>query len=1107
MKTHSLFNGSAKGQGLVEYVMILALVSMAVLAVLPALEEAVQNTFQDAVDEIVNMPPYMPMDWDFDNPGGGGIPGDGDDGGDDGGGGGVPGPDFDGDGVEDSVDNCLSIINPLQENADGDTEGNACDIDDDNDGVLDGSDNCQLDANPGQADTDADGIGDVCDPTPTGGTGGGGTTTDSDGDGIDNDVDNCPVHANADQSDNDSDNLGDVCDLDDDEDSILDSNDNCPLVANPGQADTDSDGLGDVCDPTPNGDGGAGDGRVTACLQALYTFQEGSGSTVNDVSNVGSPLNLTITSPGSVTWFSGGVRFQSSGIIQTSGAATKINSAVAASNEITLEAWVAPTNTSQNGPARVVSISSDTNNRNITLGQASSTWEVPLRTTTTNSNGIPSTTAGGASTGLQHVVYTRDVAGNTIIYLNGSPAGSSTIDGTITWNSYSLAIGNELTMDRAWLGDVHLVAFYSCALTQAEVSQNYGVGADPAGSSDPDSDGDGVTDPLDNCDFAANTDQADADGDGVGDACDNCPATSNSSQADADSDGIGDACEAGAGGPIVIEAETGALSGNFAVVSSSAASSCNYVRATASSSGTLDFTFSVPAENDYVVWAYTYGGDDGSDSFYISMDGAPADAWDLLETNPSPTWGTWLWDQARIRGSGSQTSPEFDPLIFHLTAGSHTLRFTPRETNAAIDILEITTDMSASPTHTPISCSGGGSDADGDGVDDSTDNCPATSNSSQADGDGDGVGDACDNCPSTANSSQADTDGDGTGDACEVQNPIIIEAESATLSGNFETLTDSGVSSCSYRRATSSSGGTLTFNFNLSVTGNYVVFGRVYGLDGNSDSFYATMDGGTTHLWDIPGSWSWDQVMDRTNGDQVFNLSAGAHSLVITPRETGARIDVIEITAQGNSPTHPITCAGLDSDGDGIFDASDNCPSNANADQRDTDSDGQGDVCDSSTITTVRVEAEAGAITGPLTTVNDNAYSGCNYVSTPTDAGQSDTSGTGTPNLGNTTITFYVPMDATYHIWGRIYGPSSSSDSFWVSYDGGDPFTYKWFMTNGSVTWDQLQNENTGTDPQTIFFTRGTHTLMFRGREDGARIDVIDITNNPSYSPAAISCP
>jgi len=50
-------------------------------------------------------------------------------------------------------------------------------------------------------------------------------------------------------------------------------------------------------------------------------------------------------------------------------------------------------------------------------------------------------------------------------------------------------------------------------------------------------------------------------------------------------------------------------------------------------------------------------------------------------------------------------------------------------------------------------------DADGDGVPDPSDNCPATPNPTQVDADGDAVGDACDLCPGTAPSAQVDVAG------------------------------------------------------------------------------------------------------------------------------------------------------------------------------------------------------------------------------------------------------------------------------------------------------------------------------------------------------------
>jgi Thrombospondin type 3 repeat len=110
-----------------------------------------------------------------------------------------PGNDSDGDDVPDDVDNCLTVPNPDQADADGDGTGDACEADSDADGTIDDDDNCPDIANPGQADSDGDGTGDACE-------------ADSDGDGAIDDTDNCPDVANADQADADGDGKGDACD-------------------------------------------------------------------------------------------------------------------------------------------------------------------------------------------------------------------------------------------------------------------------------------------------------------------------------------------------------------------------------------------------------------------------------------------------------------------------------------------------------------------------------------------------------------------------------------------------------------------------------------------------------------------------------------------------------------------------------------------------------------------------------------------------------------------------------------------------------------------------------------------------------------------------------
>ena len=58
-----------------------------------------------------------------------------------------------------------------------------------------------------------------------------------------------------------------------------------------------------------------------------------------------------------------------------------------------------------------------------------------------------------------------------------------------------------------------------------------------------DTDGDGLTNSLDNCSTVSNTTQLDSDGDGVGDVCDNCIDISNFNQANNDGDTQGDVCD------------------------------------------------------------------------------------------------------------------------------------------------------------------------------------------------------------------------------------------------------------------------------------------------------------------------------------------------------------------------------------------------------------------------------------------------------------------------------------------------------------------------------------------------------------------------------------
>jgi Bacterial Ig domain/Concanavalin A-like lectin/glucanases superfamily len=218
--------------------------------------------------------------------------------------------------------------------------------------------------------------------------------------------------------------------------------------------------------------------RVTTSLQARYDFNEGSGSTVNDTSGVGTPLNLAIANPAAVSWLPGALSVNTSTVLSSAGAAGKVITAVQSSNSVTVEAWIAADNLTQSGPARIVSIErNNTQQRNIVFGQSGNRFETLLRTSVSTST--LQSPVNSVSLSLAHVVYTRSSAGQAVMYINGVQVSSQTASGALSiWDpTFRLTLANASNGSRPWLGDLHLVALYGRDLTSAEVKQNFLAGS------------------------------------------------------------------------------------------------------------------------------------------------------------------------------------------------------------------------------------------------------------------------------------------------------------------------------------------------------------------------------------------------------------------------------------------------------------------------------------------------------------------------------------------------------------------------------------------------------------------------------------------------------
>ncbi|MBN1670948.1 MAG: FecR domain-containing protein [Kiritimatiellae bacterium] len=246
----------------------------------------------------------------------------------------------------------------------------------------------------------------------------------------------------------------------------------------------------------------------TPHLQVLYVFDEKQGPIVHDRSGAGAPLHLRIRDERAVEWRAGGgLLVKSPTVIACAAPPTRLLDACRASHALSIEVWIRPLRSEQSGPARIVSFGGGAEaQQNFMLGQEFRLIRPPRRVylarvrTTENAKQPypmePVSAQNSVRTELTHLVFRRTATGEVQLYINGHcpPAGfvrggkdrpydwfggTPVIPGDFSnWSpDYRLTLANEATGDRPWLGELHLVAVYSRALSEAEIRRHFQAGA------------------------------------------------------------------------------------------------------------------------------------------------------------------------------------------------------------------------------------------------------------------------------------------------------------------------------------------------------------------------------------------------------------------------------------------------------------------------------------------------------------------------------------------------------------------------------------------------------------------------------------------------------
>ncbi len=279
---------------------------------------------------------------------------------------------------------------------------------------------------------------------------------------------------------------------------------------------------------------------------------------------------------------------------------------------------------------------------------------------------------------------------------------------------------------------------------------------------------------------------------------------------------------------------------------------------------------------------------------------------------------------------------------------------------------------------------------------------------------------------------------------------LTQEAEAGELFGAFRAANRASASGGRYidtpdgfghQKGTPNRAHRADYCMTVTEPGQYTLKGWVQGSSG-SDSFFVAVDGAGGGRWDTPRNRSFEPQIAarRRQPAYTFDLDAGEHTVSVYMREDGTKLDKVALERVNTAST----CGPLTQ------------------------------------------EAEAGELFGAFRVADGASASGGRYIDTPDGVGHQK--GINPANRAEYCVNVTEP--GRYKVRGWVQG-SRSSDSFFLGVDS-DIKNERWDTPRNS-SFEPQDAARRGRSPFTFDLDVGEHTLTIYMREDGTRLDKLEL--------------